>query len=159
MTAGSPGRTALIALALVCVAALGAGLVSQYVFDLQPCPWCILQRLIFVLVAVLLLAAAFVPLHAGRVFLAGLAILGALSGASAAAYQHFVAAKSTSCNLTLADRIISGLGLDSALPSVFQVRASCADAAVDILGLPFEFYALGLYLLVAAGAALTLRRR
>ena len=28
--------------------AVGAALVSQHVFDMQPCPWCVLQRLIFV---------------------------------------------------------------------------------------------------------------
>ena len=31
--------------------ALGAALVSQHVFDMQPCPWCVLQRLIFVALA------------------------------------------------------------------------------------------------------------
>ena len=36
----------------------------------------------------------------------------ALSGIAAALWQHFVAAKSASCNLTLADKIISGLRLD-----------------------------------------------
>ena len=34
---------------LMAVAAVGAALVSQHVFDIQPCPWCVLQRLIFLL--------------------------------------------------------------------------------------------------------------
>ena len=32
----------LLAMAAVSVAAVGIALVSQHVFDMQPCPWCIL---------------------------------------------------------------------------------------------------------------------
>jgi disulfide bond formation protein DsbB len=67
---------------------------------------------------------------------------------AAALWQHFVAAASDSCKLTLAERIISGLGLDGSLPEIFQPRASCADAAVDLLGLPYEFWSLGLFVLL-----------
>ncbi len=149
-------RSALIALALLCLAAVGAALVSQHVFDMQPCPWCILQRVIFVLIAVLLLLGAFVP---GRVAWVGLSVLAALAGIAAALYQHFVAAKSTSCNLTLADKIVSGIGLDKLLPPVFEVRASCADAAVDLLHVPYEFWSLGLYVVLVVGAVWALRLR
>jgi disulfide bond formation protein DsbB len=149
-------RSALVALALLCLAAVAAALVSQHVFDMQPCPWCILQRVIFVLIAVLLLLGAFLP---GRIAFVGLAVLAALAGIAAALYQHFVAAKSTSCNLTLADKIVSGIGLDKLLPPVFEVRASCADAAVDLLHLPYEFWSLGLYVLLAVAAVWALRLR
>ena len=71
---------------------------------------------------------------------------------AAALYPHFVAAKSQSCNLTLADRIVSGLGLDHALPAVFQVVASCADAAVSLAGVPYEFWSLLLYAGLAVAA-------
>lgn len=149
-------RSALLALALLCLAAVGAALVSQHVFDMQPCPWCILQRVIFVLIALLLLLGAFLP---GRMAFVGLAVLAALAGIAAALYQHFVAAKSTSCNLTLADKIVSGIGLDKLLPPVFEVRASCADAAVDLLHMPYEFWSLGLYVVIAIAAVWALRLR
>jgi len=149
-------RKTFVALALLCIAAVGAALFTQYAWDMQPCPWCILQRVIFLLIAVLLLLAAYAP---GRVLFAGLGVLAAGAGIAAALYQHFVAAKSTSCNLTLADKIISGIGLDKLLPAVFEVRASCADAAVDLLHLPYEFWSLGLYLVVAVAALWALRSR
>ena len=149
-------RSALVALALLCLVAVGAALVSQHVYDMQPCPWCILQRVIFVLIAVLLLLGAFLP---GRIAFVGLAVLSALAGIAAALYQHFVAAKSDSCNLTLADKIVSGIGLDKLLPPVFEVRASCADAAVDLLHLPYEFWSLGLYVVLAVAAVWALRLR
>ncbi|MBX3607094.1 MAG: disulfide bond formation protein B [Piscinibacter sp.] len=150
-----PARAWSILVALACFAAVGAALVSQHLFDMQPCPWCILQRLIFAVIGVLALLAALlrgVPralLGAGMLLLAG-------GGAAAAAYQHFVAAKSQSCNLTLADRIVSGIGVDRLLPEVFEVRASCADAAVNLAGVPYEFWSLGLFVLVGAMALLVM---
>jgi protein dithiol:quinone oxidoreductase len=146
----------LVALALLCLAAVGAALFTQHVWDMQPCPWCILQRVIFLLVALLLLLGAFLP---GRIAFVGLSVLAALAGISAALYQHFVAAKSTSCNLTLADKIVSGIGLDKLLPPVFEVKASCADAAVDLLHMPYEFWSLGLFVVLAVGAVWALRLR
>ena len=40
----------------ICVAAVGAALITQHVYDMQPCPWCILQRLIFIVIALVALA-------------------------------------------------------------------------------------------------------
>ena len=36
----------LTAVGLLAFAAVGAAAVAQYVFDMQPCPWCVLQRFI-----------------------------------------------------------------------------------------------------------------
>lgn len=149
-------RGVLLALSLLCFALVGAALVSQHVFDMQPCPWCILQRIIFLVIALLLLAGAFLPGRA--VFIVG-SVAFALAGITTALYQHFVAAKSSSCNLTLADKIISGLGLDKAVPAMFEVKASCADAAVDMLHVPYEFWSLGFFVVVAVAATYTLSRR
>ena len=112
-------RKTFVALALLCIAAVGAALFTQYAWDMQPCPWCILQRVIFLLIAVLLLLAAYAP---GRALFAGLGVLAAGAGIAAALYQHFVAAKSTSCNLTLADKIISGIGLDKRIALTMRLR-------------------------------------
>jgi len=150
-------RAWLLALALLCVAVVGAALVTQHVFDMLPCPWCILQRIIFLTIALLLLAAALLP---GRVLFVAAAVLFSLAGVSAALYQHFVAARSSSCNLTLADRIISGLQLDALLPQVYQATANCAEAAVDLAGIPYEFYSLALFALIeAAAVGLLIRER
>jgi disulfide bond formation protein DsbB len=144
----SRGRL-LAAMALACLAAVGAALLAQHAYDMQPCPWCILQRLIFIVIAVVCLLGAAFATRGGAVPAAALALLLALAGAAAALWQHFVAAKSASCNLTLADRIIGALGLESLLPAVFQVTASCADAAATIVGVPFEFWSLALCAVLA----------
>ncbi len=131
------------------VLAVAAALVSQHAFGMEPCPWCVLQRVIFLAISLSALVALAWRGNAGRWLGGGLGVLLALSGVAAALWQHFVAAASASCNLTLADKIVSALKLDSLLPDVFSARASCADAKVALLGLPYEFWSLGLYTLIA----------
>jgi disulfide bond formation protein DsbB len=151
-------RLMLAGVAVLSFAAVGAALVSQYQFNMQPCPWCVLQRLIFLAMGVLAGLAALLPARPLRI-VSGLlvAALGA-GGVASALWQHFVAAKSSSCNLTLADRIVSGLRLDATLPSVFEVRANCADAATTLLSVPYEFWSLALFVVLAGAALLGMRR-
>ena len=136
--------------ALLSVAAIGAALVSQHVYDMQPCPWCVLQRVIFAAIALVCVVGLAWRSALGRHAVSALALLLCVGGVVAALWQHFVAAASASCNLTLADRIVSGLQLDALLPEVFQARASCADAAVSLAGIPYEFFSLALFVLLGA---------
>lgn len=150
-------RLWLGAIAAVCAGSMAAALFAQHRLGMQPCPWCILQRVILCAMALVALLGAVVPGLGQRLAVWGLVAL-SLCGAAAALYQNLVAAKSASCDLTLADRIISSLGLDAWLPDVFEVRASCAEAAVSVLGVPFELWSLMLFLALAAMAARLGRR-
>jgi disulfide bond formation protein DsbB len=141
-------RLAMGLMGLACALSVGAAWVAQHHFNMQPCPWCILQRMLFVVLAALGVLGALLP-DATRRVMAGLAMPWALSGMAAALWQHFVAAKTASCAMTLADRIIMATTLDQHLPDWFEVRATCADAAVDVLGVPFEFWSLALFALSA----------
>jgi disulfide bond formation protein DsbB len=156
----TPQRPALLwGVAGLCLAALAAALLTQHGLDMQPCAWCVLQRLIFLCIALAALIGLAWRAAPGQV-LSALLMLGlSLSGVAAALWQHFVAAASTSCNLALADRIISGLGLDGSLPEIFQPRASCAEAAVKLLGVPYEFWSLALFTLLAVVSLRMLMRR
>jgi disulfide bond formation protein DsbB len=142
---------------VVPLAAVGAALVSQHVYGMQPCPWCILQRVIFIAVALAALPGLLVGSGLLRKISAAGVVLLAACGVAAALWQHFVAAASASCNMTVADRIIGGLGLDAQWPELFEPRASCADAAVNLAGVPYEFYSLLLFVTVAAAAVLAAR--
>jgi len=129
--------------AFVAVLAFGvvvAALVSQHAFEMQPCPWCVLQRLIFVAIGVFAVLGLVWRGPAGSRVAGTFALLLAIAGIAAALWQHFVAAKSASCNLTLADRVMSASQLDRLLPDVFEARASCADAAVNLFGLPYAMW-------------------
>lgn len=138
----------LVAIAALCLGAVGVALLSQHVFDMQPCPWCTLQRLIFVAIALVALLGLAWRSAAGRRSVALLLLLLCGTGIAAALWQHFVAAQSASCNLTLADRVLSATQLDALLPEVFQPRATCADAAVQLAGVPYEFWSLALFVLI-----------
>ena len=161
MRARAPGgarTTALFAfVAVVCVAALAAALVSQHVYDMQPCPWCVLQRLIFCTIAVFALVGLVWRGAAGGRVAGTFALLLAFAGIAAALWQQLVAAKSESCNLTLADRIVGATTLDHLLPDVFEARASCADAAVSLLGVPYAYWAAACFAVCAVALLRILR--
>lgn len=151
----NPGRIFTLAL-VASLGAVGIALVTQHVYDMQPCPWCVLQRLIFVLIAALaVLGLAWRSRLGATVAAIGMDLLAA-AGVAAALWQHLVAASSTSCNLTLADRIVSGTGLDGWLPDVFAARASCAEAAASLVGVPYEFWSLATFTMLGALAVLVL---
>lgn len=150
----------LAAIALIAFGAVGAALVSQHVFEMMPCPWCVLQRVIFVAIGLAALLGLAWRSRLGMKAGAVLAMLLADCGIAAALWQHFVAAASASCNQTLADRIVGWLKLDSLLPEVFAAYASCADAKVNLFGLPYEFWSLALFIaLNLAALRLVLRKR
>jgi disulfide bond formation protein DsbB len=62
-------------------------------------------------------------------------------------------------NLTLADKIINGIGLDAMVPECLRPRATCADAAVSLFGVPYDFWSLGLFVLLALAALAVIARR
>ena len=142
----------LWAMAAACAVALGLALLAQYAYDMRPCPWCVLQRLIFVAIGLVAAIAALVSSRAPRVLLASLAGLLALAGVASAVYQHNVAAQTNSCNLTFADKVVSGLQLDALLPSVFSATASCAEASVSVFGVPFAYWSLAMFVVLGVTA-------
>lgn len=127
--------------------AIGAAVVSQHVYDIQPCPWCVLQRLIFICFgAAALLGLVWRSALGARVAAATMAAL-AGCGIAAALWQHFVAAASASCNLTFADRVMSATGLNARWPELFAAYANCGDR-VALWGLPYEVYSLALFVVL-----------
>ena len=143
---------------LASLLALGLALLSQHAYGMQPCPWCVLQRAVFAAIAIVALIGLL--LRGGAAAMACAIAMAAfgLAGVAAAAWQHWVAAASPSCNQTLADRVIGGLRLDALLPEVFEARATCADAAVRLFGVPYEFFSLGLFAAIVLAVAVHLRR-
>jgi protein dithiol:quinone oxidoreductase len=122
----SSSSSLLAGIALACLAAVGAALVSQHQFDMQPCAWCVLQRLIFVLIAGLALLGLAWRSRQGQRSVALLLLLLCSLGIASALWQHFVAASTASCAMTWADRFMTATTLDGVLPEIFQARASCA---------------------------------
>lgn len=151
----------LAAAAVVSLAALAAALVAQYQFDIKPCPWCVMQRGIFILIAVVsVLGWCLHRVKAARIVALLLVAALGVAGLVAAGYQHEVASKLASCDMTFADKVLTALDLEARWPSVFMVTASCSEAsAYTLLGQPYEIWSGLLFTLIALGALLTLKRR
>jgi disulfide bond formation protein DsbB len=144
--------------AIAAFAAVAAALVTQHAFGMEPCPWCVLQRLVFVAIGVFALLGLAWRSRAGTRVAGGLVLLLTTAGLGAALWQHFVAARTASCNQTLADRIVNATGLNALLPDVFEARASCADAAVSLFGLPYEAWSGALFIVLGLVMLIALRR-
>lgn len=152
-------RGLLGGVALLSLGALCAALATQIFWGMQPCPWCVLQRLVFLVIAVVAIVGRWLPVPVARRAAALLCLLLGAAGMAAALWQQLVASKSASCDLTLADRIIEATTLDRLWPTVFSATANCADASVPLLGLPYALWSLAGFALVAALSLRALRQR
>ena len=73
--------------ALLCFGSVGVALISQYVYDMQPCAWCVFQRLLFLLIGSLILLLTFGPQSKIRQALAAaIALAGSIAGVASAWY-------------------------------------------------------------------------
>lgn len=135
-------------IALFCFGAVGVALVSQHVFDMPPCAWCVMQRLIYLAIGVIALAGGFGGGRAFKRVCGAMAALLALAGVVAAWYQYSVAANMLSCDQTFADRFMTGIGLESAVPSLFGIYATCMDAKVPVLGIEYALWSLALFVIL-----------
>jgi protein dithiol:quinone oxidoreductase len=149
-----------------CFAVVALALVLQHGFEMRPCAWCTFQRLIYLIAGILLLLASRVVMARNPNLIVGVSLalvveLVAAGGLWAALHQHFVASASASCDLTLADRVVMVMDLDKLLPWMFKANASCDQANIPLLGLPFALWsamAFGILMLIALlGAARLIR--
>lgn len=152
---------ALAALAVLSLGAVGAALIAQHQFGIKPCPWCVLQRGIYLLIGAVSLLGWLLqsrrPLRQGALLLV---LVLCAAGLTAAVFQHAVAAQTESCTMGLADRILDALNLETLWPAVFMVTASCAEAAAyRLMGLSYDIWSGLLFAALALLALLALRLR
>lgn len=143
-------RQLLNLIALVCLASVGFALFSQHVLGMLPCAWCVFQRLIFIVIAMVCLLVNLSHSLIYQKVLAFIAALLSIGGVVAAWYQASVASVSFSCDMTFADVFMSRqTGLDAALPWLFGIYATCMDAAVTLFGVEYSVWALILFAALA----------
>jgi len=142
------------------LAAVSAGLVAASAIltawlKLNPCPLCIFQRLLFMIMSVLTLAA-FLGFRRSAGQASGvLALLTALSGAGVAAYQVWLQAQPAAmftcggADPNLIERWVDWLG--QRLPSLFLATGICGDKELVILGYSLAVWSAAAFL--AAGGA------
>lgn len=140
--------------ALISILSVGsvlAALLSQHLLGMAPCAWCVFQRVIYLAIGIVSgLAAWHGSTRPFTNLLYGLAtaLLG-IAGVASAIYQKNVAANMLSCAQTLADRWMTQSGLESAIPWLFGIYASCMDAVVHLLGIEYALWSALMFGVIA----------
>ena len=149
---------------LVCAGLMGFALFAQHVLKLDPCPLCVLQRLVTIsLGAVFLLAALHNPQAWGPRVYAALLFVVAGTGVGIAGWhvrlQNLPASEVPACGPGL-DYMIDNFPLGEALSMVFKGSGECAEVVWSFLGLSMPSWVVVWMLgLGAAGIWNNLRRQ
>lgn len=139
-----------IAITLFSLLALAAALISQHVFGMAPCAWCVLQRFILIICAVIGIIGWLTAKNTIlKQIMALLGLATSIWGIASAWYQYSVAANLFSCAQTFADKFILTLKLDNYMPWLFGIYATCADAKVSLFGIEYALWGFTSFVLLA----------
>ena len=144
---------------LACFILIVSALIMQHVFELEPCPLCIFQRLSFIAAgALFLLGALFNPVNTNRkALLSGLNLIAIAVGIGLALrhiwLQNLPPSEVPSCGPGL-DYMIEVLPFTSVISQVLSGSGECAEVSWTFLGLSIPWWTLFAYLGLAALVAL-----
>ncbi|WP_415912695.1 disulfide bond formation protein B [Neptuniibacter sp. QD37_11] len=138
------------ALPAITGASLLVGLFLQHVLDMQPCPICIVQRLIlisiFIVSALPLLLTNKLVIQCSNIAVAILTVTGLYFS-----FDHITLISAESFLVLCSafyEQIIDFTHLNTLLPSMFAVTGSCTDPDSAFLGIPLPYATLVLYLAI-----------
>jgi len=126
-------RNALFLIAAVSLLLVGTALYLQHAKDMLPCPLCVIQRYLFLGVAIFSLIGAF----ANKIkALATLALLCALGGLGVVAKHLYVLAHpGFSCGIDPMETMLNKIPTATALPWLFRADGLCEAAQDTVFGL------------------------
>lgn len=147
----------------VCAGLLGAALVLQYVEGMEPCPLCILQRVVLIALALLFVLGALQnPGALGQRVYAGTTLLLGLIGAALAGrhlwLQNLPPEQVPACGPGL-DYILETFPAGKALTLILRGSGECAEVAWTFMGLSIPGWTLVAFLGFIALAIFLLLRR
>ena len=141
---------------IACVVLLGVALYLQHWKNLDPCPWCVVQRIGFMLIGlVALLAALHRPARSGIAVYGGLVSLVSIGGIAAAGYQIYLQMdpkRALSCAGSAVERILDKLALGKLIPPLLQYDGPCTLKPWSLLGMSIPEWSLiwfGIFLIAA----------
>ena len=136
-------RTIFALISAICVALLGAAYYLQYSHGQQPCPLCILQRYVYLGLAVVALFAATVgPARVGAMAVAGVLGLFAALGAGLAIWQITKGDTMASCLTDPVGEFVYGLPMRGWWPEFLAAYGGCADKYPPIFGVSLPLWSL-----------------
>jgi len=140
------GRSGYLIAFISCFVIVALALAIQTQYNLEPCPLCITQRVIFMSLGVLFLIAAFVPpASLFKKLLAVLQVLTAIGGIGVAIRHWYLQANKESlisdCGVGF-DYMFENFPLEKALKLLFRGTGDCAAIDWTLLGLTLPQLAL-----------------
>ena len=148
-------RTLLLSIAAACIALLGVAMVLQHAMDMLPCPLCVIQRYLFLGIALACLLGAVKPTVG-----ASLGLLGALGGLGVAGKHLYVLANpGLSCGIDPLQTSLNQIFTAHYLPFMFQADGLCEAALAPFFGLSIPQWAFLWFALFGIALAWTLVRR
>ncbi len=140
------GKTGYLLGFVSCFAIVALALVIQTQYDLEPCPLCITQRIVFMGLGTLFLIAAFIPpKNLLKTILTGLQVLTALGGVGVAIRHWYLQANKESliadCGVGF-DYMFENFPLEKAFKLLFRGTGDCAAIDWTFLGLTLPQLAL-----------------
>jgi disulfide bond formation protein DsbB len=151
-------RSLLLAIASTCLALIGAALYLQHVKGLLPCPLCVIQRYLFLAIALCCVLGA----YGGKPRVgAGLGLLGAFGGLGVVGKHLWVLGHpGLSCGIDPMTTVLNKIPTATMLPWLFEADGLCEDARDTLLGLSIpQWSAIWFVLLTGALAYLLFRRQ
>jgi disulfide bond formation protein DsbB len=149
----TPGKV-LAGLALIPLALLSEALILQHLQSQAPCPLCILDRVAFLLYALIAIAGAIhrpapraATLYAGGMGLAALAGLG-VAGWHVWTLHH----PKFGCGIDVMEQFVNNLPTAKLLPFLFHASGDCSARHDPILGLLVPEWALSWFALLFLAA-------
>jgi disulfide bond formation protein DsbB len=128
-------KLVLLAVAIASFVVLGAALYMQFGRNMLPCPWCVIQRYAFTAIALVCLAAAFLPDRFTKAGL-GLGFIIAIGGLGAAGWLMWVQAHpSMSCGIDPLETSLNKIFTAELLPWLFKADGFCTTEYPPFLGL------------------------
>lgn len=148
-----PSRQFINTLGLaICLGLLAYGYYLQYVQGLEPCPLCMVQRVVFMALAVVFLVAALHnPMDWGSRVYGGLLLLLGAAGAAVAGRQVWLQGlppeQVPECGPPL-DYMLDVLPLAEVINTVLSGSGECAEVDWSFLGLSIAGWALPMFVLL-----------
>jgi disulfide bond formation protein DsbB len=150
-------RNALLLIAAVSLALVGAALYLQHVKDMLPCPLCVIQRYAFLGIAIFSLIGAFSNKIKALTTLALLSALGGLG--TVGKHLYVLAHPGFSCGIDPMETMLNKIPTATMLPWLFRADGLCEAAQDTVLGLNVPQWSAVWFVLLTAGLVWVLARR
>lgn len=148
MTPTSRFKTPSALVLALCVGGLASALVLQYGFDMLPCPFCVAQRLVLLVIAAFALTGLVLQGGAAqRIARAGMRV-GAAAGAAVALvhiYKVYAPTTATTCGSQGFGTWLDHLWITDLAPWLLAPLGDCMLDAASVFGFPLPALAVALF--------------